>query len=27
MLNESGGILSADAARACVWRAGPSRFE
>jgi hypothetical protein len=25
--NERGGILSADVARACVWRVGPSRFD
>jgi len=25
--NERGGILSADVARACAWRIGPSRFD
>jgi len=25
--NESGAILSADVARACAWRVGPSRFD
>jgi hypothetical protein len=25
--NERGGILSADVARACAWRVGPSRFD